>query len=218
MTDIYECSCGEHSETRTCRKCYSRIRGALLALPEQYVYLSMSRQRAQGGGSDGRSATRLHAPLPGNEAVLNLLGPASPDAVTDSQDQTGSVPFLAVLETWCHAVIHERALTPVMRDVTSMVTLLTRHLPWICEQPWSADFQEEIQDLVRTSQKLTLTEPRKELLRGVTCPSCEGLTLVRHSPGDWAAECALCPSVRLDQRDYELLVQSQARDLEVINP
>ncbi|MGW0854159.1 hypothetical protein [Streptomyces sp. NPDC002690] len=202
--------CEDPQEAKTCDRCRSRIRGALAQLPEQYAYLSMSRQPSRGGGGDGRSSARLHAPPPGREDVLNLLGPASRDAVTDAHDQVGPAPFLEVLRSWCEAVTEERRLTPVRRDVSSMVTLLTRHLGWICERPWVRDFDEEIRDLLRTVQRITLTEPRKELLKGVTCPSCEGLTLVRYVPGDWAAECALCQSVKLDRRDYENLVRDQA--------
>ncbi|WP_371538413.1 hypothetical protein OG210_21955 [Streptomyces sp. NBC_00466] len=217
MTAIRPCLvCGEHNEwTKTCDRCRSQIRGVLAQLPMQYTYLSMSRQPVQGGGTDGRSSTRLHAPLPGREDTLNLLGPAARQNVTDAQDQTGPVPFLAVLETWCEAVAEERYLTPVRRHVTAMTALLTAHLGWICEQPWVRDFEEELRELLKTSQRITMTEPRKELLRGVTCPSCEGLTLIRYFPGDWAAECALCSAVRLDQHDYDLLVQSQAAKLTV---
>ncbi|MGW2926399.1 hypothetical protein ACWC8S_15945 [Streptomyces fungicidicus] len=117
------------------------------------------------------------------------------------------MPLLAVLESWCDVVTDARGLHPVKRHVTAMTTRLTAHLPWIFEQGFVKEFFEEIHDLVRTCQKITLTEPRRELLRGVTCPSCDGLTLVRHHPGDWAAECTLCPSVRLDEQDYQQLVQ-----------
>ncbi|MFD8072179.1 hypothetical protein ACFV3E_05950 [Streptomyces sp. NPDC059718] len=218
--NIYECHvCGEPQGDRTCVRCASRIRGALAALPEQFVLLTLSRQRAQGGGGDGRSPKRIHAPLPGDERVLNLLGPASRQSVTDARDQEGAAPFLEVLAGWCEAVVYERGLTPIRRDLTAMIRLLTAHLSWICEQSWAADFDEEIRGLVRTAQRITMTQPRRELLRGVTCPSCDGLTLVRHFPGDWAAECALCPSVRLDSRDYEDLVKTQARDARhAVNP
>ncbi|ROP53296.1 hypothetical protein [Streptomyces sp. PanSC9] len=217
--NIYECFvCGAPQEAKTCDRCRSRIRGALSALPEQYVYLSMSRQRLQGGGGDGRSSTRLRAPLPGNEAVLNLLGPAARQGVIDAQDQVGPVPFMEVLWGWSQALSEERALDPVTKNVTAMTTRLTAHLPWICEQPWVADFAEEIHDLVRACQKITMTEPRRELLRGVTCPSCELTALVRYFPGDWAAECRNCPSVRFDRHDYEALVQGQARTLDGVNP
>ncbi|MFE6627369.1 hypothetical protein ACFVNB_08995 [Streptomyces rochei] len=211
--NLYECFvCGDPQESKTCDRCRARIRGDLLALPEQFAWLHLSRQRLQGGGGDGRSGKRLHPPTPGNEAVLNLLGPAARDAVTDARDQEGQVPFLAVLEGWCEAVVEERGLTGVRGDVSSMTTLLTRQLPWICEQPWVADFQEEIRALVRTSQRITLTEPRREVLKGVRCPSCEMLSLVRYFPGDWSAQCLHCSSVRLDERDYRLLIQSQAQE------
>ncbi|MET8114029.1 hypothetical protein [Streptomyces prasinus] len=206
MTEPTCTVCSRPSETRTCIPCQSRIRGLLGALPEQFVYLTMSRQREQSGG-DGRSSARLHAPVPGDERVLNMLGLASRQPVTDVEDQVGPAPFLETLATWCEAVADERGLTPVKHHVTAMTTRLTAHLPWIFEQSFVREFAEEIQDLVRTCQKITLTEPRRELLRGVTCPSCDGLTLVRHHPGDWAAECTLCPSVRLDEQDYRQLVQ-----------
>ncbi|MCX5234419.1 hypothetical protein OG824_04120 [Streptomyces prunicolor] len=212
MTEWFECYvCSDQSETRTCDRCRSRIRGLLAQLPEQFVFLSMSRQRVRGGGSDGRSSTRLHAPTPGDERVLNLLGPASRQAVTDAEDQTGAVPFLEVLTSWAEVVTEGLRLPPVRRHVTTLTARLTGHLAWVCEQEWVADFESEIRELVRTTQQITLTEPRRELLRGLTCPSCEGLTLVRYFPSDWAAECVLCPAVRLDQLDYDALVQVQAQ-------
>jgi hypothetical protein len=140
-----------------------------------------------------------------------MLGPASRQPVTTLLDQAGETPFLEVLWGWCEAVTEERGLTPIRRHVTAMTARLTAHLGWICEQPWVADFAQEIGDLVRACQRITLTEPRRELLRGVTCPSCDGLTLVRYFPGDWAAECTLCPSVRLDSRDYQQLVQQASQ-------
>jgi hypothetical protein len=118
---------------------------------------------------------------------------------------------MEVLASWCGAVTDERGLKPVRKHVVAMTARLTAHLGWICEQPWVTDFEAEIRDLVRTTQRITMTEPRKELLKGVTCPSCEGLTLVRYFPGDWAAECVLCPSVKLDQLDYDGLVRDQAQ-------
>ncbi|MET7847660.1 hypothetical protein ABZT48_05325 [Streptomyces avermitilis] len=99
----------------------------------------------------------------------------------------------------------------VKTNATAMTARLTANLPWICDQPWVVDFAEEIRELVHTVQRITMTQPRKELLRGVTCPSCDSLTLVRHFPGDWAAECALCPSVRLDERDYRSSSRARRR-------
>ncbi|WP_424570805.1 hypothetical protein [Streptomyces sp. CH-036] len=214
--NIHECLvCQRPSEwSKTCEWCQSRIRGALAQLPEQYAYLSISRQRVRGGGSDGRFSKRLHAPLPGDERVINLLGPSARQSVSDGRDQTGEMPFLAVLESWAEVIEEGLRLKPVRRHVMTLTARLTGHLPWVYEQPWVSDFFEEIQDLLKTSQRITMTQPRRELLRGVTCPSCEGLTMVRHFPGDWAAECALCPSVRLDERDYEGLVKEQARRAE----
>ncbi|MER6112407.1 hypothetical protein [Streptomyces hirsutus] len=216
--NIYECFiCSDPQESKTCDRCRNGIRGDLAQLVEQYVWLHLSRQRLQGGGGDGRSSRRLNAPLPGNGAVLNLLGPAARDAVSDAEDQTGPAPFLAVLESWCEAVSEGRGLTPVTRDVTSMTRRLTAHLPWLCEQPWVVDFAEEIRDLVRTCQRITLTEPRREILTGVRCPGCEEKSLVRHFPGDWSAECLNCAAMKFDERDYQALVKAQAeRELDSV--
>lgn len=218
--NLFECYvCGDPQESKTCDRCRNGIRGLLSALPELYRELEGRRQRAQSGGGDGRSATLLHAPLLGDERVLNLLGPASRQAVTDAQDQTGETPFLEVLAGWSEVVTEGLQLPPVRRHVTTLTARLTGHLPWVCDQPWVNDFAEEIGGLVYTVQKITMTAPRKQPLRGVTCPSCEGLTLVRHFPTHWAAECVLCPSVKLDERDYEDLVRSQARDAQhAVNP
>ncbi|MGW3154025.1 hypothetical protein ACWDG9_04875 [Streptomyces sp. NPDC001073] len=212
--NLFECFvCGDPQEAKTCDRCRSRIRGALLQLPDQYVYLCASRQREQGGNNGGRSATRLHAPLPGRDDVLNLLGPASRQGVMN-EDQGGPTPFLEVLWSWTQAVTEELRLTPVRKHVTAMTTRLTAHLPWICNQPWVGDFEEEIRELLRVVQGVTRTKPRRVPLPGVTCPSCGGLTLIREDHSGWEAECGLCPAVKLDQRDYEALVREQSKALE----
>ncbi|WP_327131994.1 hypothetical protein OG311_13465 [Streptomyces sp. NBC_01343] len=215
MSNLYGCLvCSRPSEwSKTCEWCQSRIRGALAQLPEQYVYLTMSRQRVRGGGGDGRSPKALHSPVPGRDDVLNLLGPASRQAVIDAEDQVGDTPFLEVLGSWSEAVTDERRLTPVSRNVTALTTRLTGNLTWIYEQPWVADFFGEIEELLRAAQRITMTRPRKELLRGITCPSCEGLTLVRYVPGAWAAECVMC-WVKLNDEEYGRLVKTQARALQ----
>jgi hypothetical protein len=180
-------------------------------LPEEFVRLSMEYQPSRSGG-DGRSGNPVHPSLPLREDVLSLLGPSSRQAVTDARDQVGPVPLLEVLASWAAVVTEERHLTPVRRNVVSLVDHLTRHLEWIAEQSWVADFYREVEDLLRITRRITMTEHHVELLRGVACPSCGMFSMVRNTPGDWAAECRFCPSVRLDDRDYADLVQVQARD------
>jgi len=212
---IYECFvCGEVTEAKTCDRCRNRIHGMLADLPEQFVYLSMSRQRDR-GGSDGRSSRRLHAPLPCRDDVLNMLGPAARQSVTDGVDQVGSTPFLEVLWSWCEAVADERGLRPVRKHVTAMTARLTTHLTWICEQPWVTDFESEIQELLKTVRAITRTQPRRVPLP-VTCPSCSMLTLVREDHSGWAAECLNCPAVKLDARDYGELVRVATQTLEAV--
>jgi hypothetical protein len=183
----------------------------LAELPEQYGLLLISGQPLKTGG-DGRGGRAVHAPLPGRLDVLNLLGPASRQDPSDGQDQVGSTPFLAVLAGWCEVVEEERRLTPCRRNATTMTNRLLTDLTWIAEQSFAGDFFGEIEELLKAAQRITMTAPVMELLRGVVCPSCERFTMVRHHPSPWAAECRLCPSVKLDQADFDALVRGQARD------
>ncbi|AMW13330.1 hypothetical protein A4E84_29840 [Streptomyces qaidamensis] len=206
MTESTTCVvCDRTAETRTCVSCQARLRGLLAQIPEQYVFLAMSRQREQRGG-DGRSSTRLHAPLPGRLDTLNLVGPYARQSVTDAEDQIGEAPVLAVLETWCQVVTEERRLTPVRTHVSTLTNRLLTHLGWICDQVWVVDFELELRELMRAVKAITRTDPRRVPLP-VPCPSCEMLTLVREDHSGWAAECVLCSSVKLDERDYQQLVR-----------
>ncbi|MGW7021515.1 hypothetical protein ACWGGS_19595 [Streptomyces decoyicus] len=55
--------CGSPGEAKTCDRCRSRIRGVLLQLPEQFVYLTMSRQRVRVEAADRpRSASTPLSP------------------------------------------------------------------------------------------------------------------------------------------------------------
>jgi hypothetical protein len=202
--------CNRTSETHTCVVCQSRIRGLIAAIPEQWTYLHMSREREQRGG-DGRSSTRLHAPVPGREDTLNLLGPYARQNVTNAEDQVGPVPVLAVLEAWAQVVTEERRLAPVRVHVSSLTDRLLTHLGWIVEQPWVADFELELRELMRAVKTVTRTEPRR-LPLPVPCPSCDMLTLVREDWSGWAAECVMCV-VKLDAQDYGALVRQAAQAL-----
>jgi len=210
--ETFECLvCGEHGDRRTCPRCFSRLRGMLAALPEEFVRLSLEYQPSRSGG-DGRSGKPVHPGLPCREDVLSLLGPSSRQAVTDARDQVGPVPLLKVLASWAEVVTEERHLTGVRRNVTTLVDRLTRHLNWIAEQPWVGDFYREVEDLLRVVTRITGTQPQMELIRGVTCPTCQQFTLVRYYPSDWRAQCRFCEAVRLDQADYDALVRGQVTE------
>ncbi|WP_448319249.1 hypothetical protein [Streptomyces sp. CO7] len=202
--------CARTCESGTCDLCRNRIRGLLHQLPLQWTALQDSRQRLQGGGGDGRGSARLHAPTPGREDVLNLLGPASPKAVPTTEDQTGPVPFLDVLWSWTQAVTDGRRLKPVPRRFEDMLGRLLANLGWICASPMAVDFEQEIRDLVRVCEGITLTtSTRTEPIQGLTCPSCEMLSMVRVWPSTWAAQCRFCEVVRLDERDLTALMHEQ---------
>lgn len=211
MTETFECICGERSERRICAACFGRLRSMIAELPEEYVLLTLSRQPVMAGG-DGRSSKRLHPPTPGREDTLNLLGPWARQSVTDGKDQVGQTPFLGVLEGWCEVVTKERHLTRFRRNVTAMVDRLLKHLTWLTDQEFAGLFFEEIEGLLRATQRITLTRSRMELLRGVACPSCGMFAMVRYLPDDYAARCRFCSSVRLDQRDLDLLVKAQVME------
>lgn len=213
MIQTFDCAvCASRSETRTCDSCRNRIRGMLSEFPQQYTYLTMSRQQDRTGGGEGRSSKAVHAPVPGNLDVLNLLGPAAKGGVMTAVDQMGPVPVLELLLSWCDVVAEGRRLKPVRRHVTAVTARLTAHLGWICEQDWVVDFEAEIRELLRTVRAVTRTEPRRVLLP-VPCPSCQMLAMVREDWSGWAAECANCTSVKLDERDYGALVNDQVAQM-----
>jgi hypothetical protein len=88
-------------------------------------------------------------------------------------------------------VADERRLTPVKVHVSTMTARLLTHLSWVVEQPWIADFELELTELMRAVKGITHTEPRRVSLP-VLCPSCDALTLVREDWSGWAAECLTC--------------------------
>jgi hypothetical protein len=183
----------------------------LAELPEEFVVLSMNFQPSRTGG-DGRSSTAVHAPPPCRLDALNLAGPGSRQDPADGTDQVGPMPVLEVLASWVTVLNEERRLTGVRRNIVDLVDRLTRHLGWIIEQAWVSDFYREVEETMKAIRKITLTEPQMVLLKGVFCPTCGRLGMVRYYPDNYAARCRFCPSVRLDRADYDALVQGQARD------
>jgi hypothetical protein len=210
MTQTFECAvCAHQSETRTCDGCRNRIGGMLGQIPELFTYLVMtSRRRDQTGSGDGRSSRAIHAAIPGNLDALSLIGPAAAGPVMHGEDQAGPTPVLELLLSWCDVIAEGRGLKPVRRHVTAVTVRLTAHLPWIVEQEWVVDFEAEVRELLRTIRGVTRTEPRRVPLL-VMCPRCEMRSMIREDHSGWAAECVNCPAMKLDQRDYNLLIKGQ---------
>ncbi|MGW7021516.1 hypothetical protein ACWGGS_19600 [Streptomyces decoyicus] len=98
--------------------------------------------------------------------------------------------------------------------VSTLTNRLLTHLPWIVDQPWVADFELGLRELMRAVKAITRTEPRRVPLP-VPCPSCDMLTLVREDWSGWAAECLMCSSVKLDERDYQQLVQDTVNTMAI---
>jgi hypothetical protein len=212
VSKIFECLiCGEPDYTPTCPRCFSSLSFMLASIPEEYVLLTLSYAPPSTGG-DGRSSKAVHAPLPLREDALNLSGPASRQDPADGADQVGPMPVLEVLASWVTVLNEERHLTAVRRNVVDLVDRLTKHLGWIVKQAWVGDFYREVQETMKAIRKITLTEPQMVLLKGIFCPTCGRLGMVRYYPDNYAARCRFCPSVRLDRADYDALVQGQARD------
>lgn len=203
MTDSTTCSvCSRTSESVTCFACSNRLRNMVVELRRQYVFLLASRQREQGGG-ERVSASKTNAPTPGRMDVLNLLGPAA-DGTVHGDDQTGPVPFQAVLETWSQVITEERHLKPVKRTVAELTDRLLRHHEWIVQQPFAADYDLEIKELLTAVRSVTRIDPQRHALH-VLCPGCDLMAMVREDHSPWAAECTSC-GVKLVEMDYLLLV------------
>ena len=85
----------------------------------------------------------------------------------DDEADAGSdriMSVLAVLHSWATVVREDRALTPPEHvTLTGERDLLTRHLDWLCEQPWVDEFHAEVTELEARLRGFNHDEPDRPL-------------------------------------------------------
>lgn len=147
--------CGKrrHQIGVCCTKCRDNLEWRLNDIQELYALLPDLIQPGSGNVGGGKHQKRDAGPLPGVEAVMNLLGRSNPDDAVHMapgddarHDQGGPLPTLAVLGSWVRLVCEERQFAgrDTYASVTSEASFLRRHLDWICGQQWVDDFAAEI--------------------------------------------------------------------------
>lgn len=95
------------------------------------------------------------------------------DEADAGSDQVMSA--LGTLHSWARAVREDRHLaTPDHITVTGERDTLTRHLQWVCAQPWVDEFHDEIRRLAATLRHANGHRPERPITRCVV-PTDDGL-------------------------------------------
>lgn len=185
------CQKAETEEGMVCPSDRNRIRHTLDDVYELYAELPDALTR--GGTAGPKVSGSKEMPLPLNVDVLDLMGPANAEPVSDQwRDQTGQIAVAAILDTWVSDWIDTRGLgerQPIATVANLNGWLLVR-LDWACDKHPAIDvFATEIGKL-RGAMRATLgqTDERPEHM-AAPCPGCDMLTLVR-KPGADRIECA----------------------------
>lgn len=178
-----------------CGACLRHLRRWLGQIPAQMTVLRALRQRARGEG--GRAGTRT-APLPGDETVLNLLGPAAWGRVRGPlADQCGPQPIAWTIGQWVRLVCEERRLNgPDVWSEENLAAWLDRHLDWAARQPWAPELREEIGDMAALIRRTTGVNPQTRAVPR-PCPGCGARELTRLD-GEEYAECGACERLYTD--------------------
>lgn len=180
------------------------LRYQILAIPTlcELAYEDLAPSSHRGTGMPTGSRT---PPLPVREDILSLLGPAPAGDVHDPYgDQTGPVPVITVLSSWCE-VIWGYPVT----SITTACSLLLKHHNRACEADYAADYAREISDLHRTLAHLAQAYTPPLALR---CPSCTQYTLAQDPGRGYHCLDPDC-AVRLDPDLYDALAHSHTNTI-----
>lgn len=164
---------------------------------------------ARGGRVSGSAEPRL----PINEDAVDLLSHARSLRRTTTEDDIGFLPVASTLDFWAEDLRQHRDRGERRPDPS--VGVLTG---WLGERiDEAADdwlpFDEFFEDLRRVHGALLAQCGRIDIpdyRRGVPCPKCAALTLLR-PPGSDYIECLTCPAV-LSIPEYEEHVRSMSAE------
>lgn len=160
-------------------------------IPEQMHYLRRLREKGR-TGTGGRTGTKT-APLPGDETVLNLLGPAAPCGalVDEAGDQHGPLPVHETLYR-CMVVIRRARDLEGPRGNTAelLASWMEPHMEWVAMQTSGVEMQHTLSALMGTLRGVTRLYPRTYAVNR-PCPRCEALTLYEQDHDD-KIECDTC--------------------------
>jgi hypothetical protein len=137
--------------SRLCRPCRDLLAERLAALPLGLAGGSASASWSGVASPGALVAAQLAVlPLSGRSAVVSV---ARPEVGASTRERAA---IRAVLATWAHVVVAERAVPRPARSVASLASFLHEHVDWLGAHPAAAEITAEIGALVSPSARVTV--------------------------------------------------------------
>lgn len=140
------------TRSNVCGRCESNLGKWLHDIPNHYAMLPRFIQHGTAEKNpDSKATKRSEAAAPMRLEVIDLLDERLGrkwSGLTPTEDRRG---VIGTLQAHSERVRDERDLTLTAgTTVTEYADFLLRHLLWICEQDWAAEFTDEIKTLARS--------------------------------------------------------------------
>lgn len=138
-----------HTRSRICPRCEDHLNTWLRDIPTNYALLPrFVPHGTTEQNPDSKTTKRAEVAAPMRLEVIDLLDERRGrkwQGLTPTTDRRG---VIGTLQAHAERVQEERHLPPIATaDVAGYCRFLTRHLLWIVEQDWVADFTTEIKQL-----------------------------------------------------------------------
>lgn len=157
--------------------------------------------QAKGGRVTGSTERRL----PVRVDPLDLAAPVRSGEVHDEYgDQTGRLSVATVLDQWVRDWRDHRGKGEGLPDPTvpALASWLVLRCDEACDDhPAIDEFFEEIRTLHAALRGVLGLIDVPDYKKGIPCPRCDALTLVRYNGGAWV-ECTECPQL-LSPDEYD---------------
>jgi hypothetical protein len=155
-----------------------------------------------------RPVGRAHAPMPVVVPVLDLLGPGTPQLLSEDPhgEQTGGIPLAPLLAGWvkfaagqqlaAHRLRHgdaapeDAAPRTAAGGIPGLCVTLTRLLPYAVTRPWIDGLHADLTDALHRVRQVTGSRPQTHP-RLAPCPACTAFALGL-TDGEWHVRCQAC--------------------------
>lgn len=183
---------------QTCDPCRTWLTNTLQTIPALHHTLENTNPAhaalAANQGTRVSGTTEGHAPT--NIDTLDLTSTARiPNPIAGwNDDQTGHLPVASILDTWVRDWANQRGKGEKLPipTVPELSNWLTNRLEDACDNhPSIEEFAEDLRALRSTLMAANGLIDIPDYKKGIPCPSCDYLALVRHNGSDWI-ECDHC--------------------------
>jgi hypothetical protein len=181
-----------------CDPCRSWLTNTTRAIPNLHQTLQNTNPThaalAANHGTRVTGTTEGHAPT--NVDILDLTATArvpNPVAGWDN-DQIGNLPIASTLDSWVRDWANQRGKREKLPipTVAELCAWLTPRIEDACDNHTAiAEFAEDLRALRATLMRINGLVDIPDYKKGITCPSCEYLALIRRNGSDWI-ECDNC--------------------------